>query len=82
MSTQQIILLAAVAAIVVFMYVILPMLKLNVNTGKLFRALVFLVVIIFLGIDFYQKEKYWYFIPLALGCIGFLYMLKTSNPKD
>lgn len=82
MSTQQIILLAIVAAIVVFMYVILPKLNLNVNTGKLFRALVFLVVIIFLGIDFYQKEKYWYFIPLALGSIGFLFMLKNSKEKE
>lgn len=74
-------LILAVAAIVIFMYVILPKLNVNANTGKIGRAIVFLGIMIYLGIDFYLKEKYWYLLVLGLGTIGFLLMLKDSKPK-
>lgn len=75
-------LLLAVVAIVVFMKVILPRLNLNVNQGKVFRAILFLGMMIWLGIDFYLKEKYWYILFLTFGSIGFLLMLKDSKQKE
>ena len=75
-------LLLAVLAIVVFMKVILPRLNLNVNQGKVFRAILFLGMMIWLGIDFYLKEKYWYILFLASGSVGFLLMLKDSKQKE
>ena len=75
-------LLLAVVAIVVFMKVILPRLNLNVNQGKVFRAILFLGMMIWLGIDFYLKEKYWYILFLAFGSVGFLLMLKDSKQKE
>ena len=75
-------LLLAVLAIVVFMKVTLPRLNLNVNQGKVFRAILFLGMMIWLGIDFYLKEKYWYILFLAFGSVGFLLMLKDSKQKE
>ena len=75
-------LLLAVLAIVVFMKVILPRLNLNVNQGKVFRAILFLGMMIWLGIDFYLKEKYWYILFLASGSVGFILMLKDSKQKE
>jgi hypothetical protein len=71
----------AIAAIVIFMYVILPKLKVTANAGKIGRAIIFLGVMIYLGVDFYLKEKYWYLLVLGLGTVGFLLMLKDSKPK-
>jgi len=82
MDQKLVYLLLAVLAIVVFMKVILPKLNLNVNQGKLLRAILFLGMMIWLGIDFYQKEKYWYVLFLALGSVGFLLMLKDSRQKE
>ena len=82
MDQKLVYLLLAVLAIVVFMKVILPKLNLNVNQGKLLRAILFLVMMIWLGIDFYLKEKYWYVLFLALGSVGFLLMLKDSKQKE
>jgi hypothetical protein len=81
MDQKLVYLLLAVAAIVVFMKVILPKLNLNVNQGKVLRAILFLGMMIWLGIDFYLKEKYWYILFLALGTIAFLMMLKDSRKK-
>ena len=82
MDQKLVYLLLAVLAIVVFMKVILPKLNLNVNQGKLLRAILFLGMMIWLGIDFYLKEKYWYVLFLALGSVGFLLMLKESKQKE
>jgi hypothetical protein len=38
-------------------------------------------MMIWLGIDFYLKEKYWYIIFLLLGTAAFLLMLKDSKQK-
>jgi|688.fasta_scaffold2693476_1 hypothetical protein len=81
MDQKLMYLLLAVLAIVVFMKVILPRLNLNVNQGKLLRAILFLGMMIWLGIDFYLKEKYWYILFLVLGSVGFLLMLKDSKQK-
>jgi hypothetical protein len=82
MDQKLMYLLLAVLAIVVFMKVILPRLNLNVNQGKVFRAILFLGMMIWLGIDFYLKEKYWYILFLASGSVGFLLMLKDSKQKE
>jgi len=82
MDEKLVYLLLAVLAIVVFMKVILPKLNLNVNQGKLLRAILFLGMMIWLGIDFYLKEKYWYVLFLTLGSVGFLLMLKDSKQKE
>jgi hypothetical protein len=82
MDQKLVYLLLAVLAIVVFMKVILPKLNLNVNQGKLLRAILFLGMMIWLGIDFYLKEKYWYVLFLTLGSVGFLLMLKDSKQKE
>ena len=59
MNNEKLIyMLLAVAAILVFVRVILPKLNLGVNSGKIFRAIVFFGMMVFLTIDFYQKEKY------------------------
>jgi hypothetical protein len=81
MDQKLMYLLLAVLAIVVFMKVVLPKLSLNVNQGKLLRAILFLGMMIWLGIDFYLKEKYWYILFLVLGSVGFLLMLKDSKQK-
>lgn len=82
MDQKLVYLLLAVLAIVVFMKVILPKLNLNVNQGKLLRAIFFLGMMIWLGIDFYLKEKYWYILFLVLGTAAFLMMLKESKQKE
>lgn len=82
MDQKLMYLLLAVLAIVVFMKVTLPRLNLNVNQGKVFRAILFLGMMIWLGIDFYLKEKYWYILFLAFGSVGFLLMLKDSKQKE
>lgn len=83
MSTEKIImLLGGVVAIILFMYVILPKLKLNINQGKALRLALFAGIIVALGIDFYQKEKYWYMLVLLLGSIGFGVMLYDSKGKN
>ena len=79
--TKAIYLGLVIAAIVIFMYGILPRLKLNVNTAKVGRGMIFLAMMIYLGIDFYIKEQYWYLLILAAGTIGFMLMLKDSKPK-
>ncbi|TAE85008.1 MAG: hypothetical protein EAY81_06965 [Bacteroidetes bacterium] len=79
--TKAIYLALVIAAIVIFMYGILPRLKLNVNTAKVSRGIIFLAMMIYLGIDFYIKKQYWYLLILALGTIGFMLMLKDSRPK-
>ncbi|MFN3445515.1 MAG: hypothetical protein ACK44D_07235 [Bacteroidia bacterium] len=81
MDQKLVYLLLAVAAIVVFMKVILPKLNLNMNQGKILRAILFLGMMIWLGIDFYLKEKYWYILFLVLGSVAFLMMLKDSRKK-
>ena len=81
MDQKLVYLLLAVLAIVVFMKVVLPRLNLNVNQGKVLRAILFLGMMIWLGIDFYLKEKYWYILFLVLGSVGFLLMLKDSKQK-
>ncbi len=81
MDKKLVYLLLAVAAIVVFMKIILPKLNLNINQGKILRAILFLGMMIWLGIDFYLKEKYWYILFLVLGSVAFLMMLKDSKRK-
>ena len=81
MSKQNIILLVVVTLVVVFMYVILPKLKLGLNQGKIFRAAIFCGILVWLGFDFYMKEKYWYLLILALGAFGFFSMLISSKQK-
>lgn len=81
MDQKLVYLLLAVAAVVVFMKVILPKLNLNINQGKILRAILFLGMMIWLGIDFYLKEKYWYILFLVLGSVAFLMMLKDSRKK-
>lgn len=81
MDQKLVYLLLAVSAIVVFMKVILPKLNLNINQGKILRAILFLGMMIWLGIDFYLKEKYWYILFLVLGTLAFLMMLKDSKKK-
>jgi hypothetical protein len=82
MDQRLVYLILAVVAIVVFMKIILPKLNLNINQGKILRAILFLGMMIWLGIDFYLKEKYWYIIFLLLGTAAFLLMLKDSKQKD
>ena len=82
MDQKLVYLILAVVAIVVFMKIILPKLNLNINQGKIPRAILFLGMMIWLGIDFYLKEKYWYIIFLLLGTAAFLLMLKDSKQKD
>lgn len=82
MDQKLVYLLLAVAAIVVFMKVILPKLNLNINQGKMLRGILFLGMMIWLGIDFYTKEKYWYILFLAFGSVAFMLMLKDSKPKE
>lgn len=79
---KAIFLVSAVFAIVIFMYVILPQLRLKVNQGKLLRALIFSVIVIVLAIDFIEKEKYWYLVILTLGSLGFGIMLYDSKKKN
>ncbi len=81
MDQKLVYLLLAVVAIVVFMKIILPKLNLNINQGKILRAIIFLGMMIWLGIDFYLKEKYWYILFLVLGTVAFLMMLKDSRKK-
>jgi hypothetical protein len=81
MDQKLVFLLLAVAAVVLFMKVILPKLNLNINQGKILRAILFLGMMIWLGIDFYLKEKYWYILFLVLGSVAFLMMLKDSRKK-
>ncbi len=81
MDQKLVYLLLAVSAIVVFMKVVLPKLNLNINQGKILRAILFLGMMIWLGIDFYLKEKYWYILFLVLGSVAFLVMLKDSRKK-
>lgn len=81
MDQKLVYLLLAVVAIVVFMKIILPKLNLNINQGKILRAILFLGMMIWLGIDFYLKEKYWYILFLVLGSVAFLMMLKDSRKK-
>lgn len=81
MDQKLVYLLLAVVAIVVFMKIILPKLNLNINQGKILRAILFLGMMIWLGIDFYLKEKYWYILFLVLGTLAFLMMLKDSKKK-
>lgn len=81
MDQKLVYLLLAVVAIVVFMKIILPKLNLNINQGKILRAILFLGMMIWLGIDFYLKEKYWYILFLVLGSVAFFMMLKDSRKK-
>lgn len=81
MDQKLVYLLLVVVAIVVFMKIILPKLNLNINQGKILRAILFLGMMIWLGIDFYLKEKYWYILFLVLGTVAFLMMLKDSRRK-
>lgn len=81
MDQKLVYLLLVVVAIVVFMKIILPKLNLNINQGKILRAILFLGMMIWLGIDFYLKEKYWYILFLVLGSVAFLVMLKDSKRK-
>lgn len=81
MDQKLVYLLLVVVAIVVFMKIILPKLNLNINQGKILRAILFIGMMIWLGIDFYLKEKYWYILFLALGTVAFLMMLKDSRRK-
>ena len=81
MDQKLVYLLLVVVAIVVFMKIILPKLNLNINQGKILRAILFLGMMIWLGIDFYLKEKYWYILFLVLGTVAFLMMLKDSKKK-
>jgi hypothetical protein len=81
MDQKLVYLLLVVVAIVVFMKIILPKLNLNINQGKILRAILFLGMMIWLGIDFYLKEKYWYILFLVLGTVAFLMMLKDSKRK-
>lgn len=79
--TKAIYLSLIIAAIVIFMYVILPKLKIDVSTGKIGRIIIFLGMMIYLGVDFYLKEKYWYILILGIGTIAFIIMLKNSKSK-
>jgi hypothetical protein len=75
-------LVLVIAAIVVFMYGILPKLNISDNKSKIGKAIIFLSVIVWLVVDFYLKEKYWYILFLGLGSIGFLVMLKDSQNRS
>jgi hypothetical protein len=81
MDQKLVYLLLAVVAVVVFMKVVLPKLNLNVNQGKLLRLVLFFCMMLWLGIDFYQKGKYLYLLIIAIGSVGFLLMLKDSKRK-
>lgn len=74
-------LLAAIIAIVVFFYVVLPKLKLEHKSGLIFRSVLFGAMMVYLGIDFIQREKYTYLVVLALGCVGFVMMVMNTKPK-
>lgn len=74
-------LILAVAAIVVFMYVVLPRLKLTQLNGKLFRLILFIVMMLVLLVDLFRKEMYLYMFIAGIGSIGFLVMLKDSKGK-
>jgi len=82
MNTSTLIwLVGAVAAIVLFFYVVLPKLNLSHKSGMLFRGLLFFGMMGYLAYDFYMKEKYGYILVLVAGSIAFILLLtaKKSN---
>lgn len=81
MEPKLIWLLLAVAAIVVFFYVVLPKLNLGHKSALIFRSVIFAAMMIYLGVDFIQKEKYAYLAVLAIGTIGFVLMVSNTKPK-
>lgn len=78
---RSIYLILAVVAIIVFMYVVLPRIKLNQSNGKLIRLILFVVMMLVLLVDLFRKEMYLYMLVVSIGSIGFLLMLKDSKKK-
>jgi hypothetical protein len=83
MSTIQVILiLLLLGAILVFMYVILPRIgDASSKSGKLVRAILFLIVVGYLSYDFYIKGKYAFLAVLVIGSLAFFKAL-FSVRKD
>lgn len=82
METSKAILLAgAVLVIVLFFYVVLPMLNLKHKTNIIFKGFLFFGMMAYLSYDFYMKEKYWYILVLAGGSVAFV-MLLFARKKD
>ncbi|MCU0423145.1 MAG: hypothetical protein MUC81_10065 [Bacteroidia bacterium] len=68
--------------IILFIYKILPALKLKGDVSKWIKGVLFIGMMTYLSVDFIMKEKYTYLIVIVLGSIGFLWMLKESKPKS
>jgi hypothetical protein len=81
MSYEKIIYLGlAMLAVVLIIYMLLPRLK--GDTPNMIRSVLFFGALIFLGVDFYNKGKYWYIAVLALGAMAFTaYLTKYRNNK-
>lgn len=77
MTTTKIILLCALLiGIVVFMYVILPRIgDAQSKSGKIVRLILFLMVVGYLGFDFYTKGKFGFLLIIALGSFAFIFAL-------
>ncbi len=73
--------LIGVLTIVVFFYFIAPKLKLISYRSNIIRGILFFSMMLYLSYDFFIKEKYAYIIILALGTVGFIYMLINSKKR-
>lgn len=83
METSKAILLAgAVLFVVLFFYVVLPMLNLKHKTNIIFKGFLFFGMMAYLCYDFYLKEKYWYILVLAGGSVAFVMLLLAKKKEE
>jgi len=82
MLTNTLIILALIGTAFLFIYFLLPYLRLKIGTEKTIKGLIFFGMMAYLTYDFLRQEKYAYLIALFLGSVAFLYMLIKSKHKN
>ncbi|MFN4972873.1 MAG: hypothetical protein ACK45I_08105 [Bacteroidota bacterium] len=81
-SLSIVLLLLVLIGIVLFMYGVLPRLTTQYpNAGVWFRILIFTGIAVYLGADFYSKQKYGYIFVLLLGSIAFYGFMRSVLKK-
>lgn len=74
--------LLLIALVVFVIYKVVPRFSKNYAQEKLVKLLIFLVIAVYLAIDFYLKGKYIYLLVLALGGFGFISLLIAAKRKE
>lgn len=69
--------------VLIFMFIVLPKLKLSAITLRNFRLIAVWAIFAFLTYDFYIKQKGWgYSLFFLAAAIGYTYMILQAKRKD